>query len=79
MFFQEVPSTRRYLEVAKINKQEGAVRCRKSAPVILGRASEPVLLCLDHARELAKEILDRVPGGKYDARVRAELKPWRRQ
>jgi hypothetical protein len=74
MFFQEVPKTRQCQVVARITDARGAERCLKPATVVLAlHTPEPILVCPDCARELAKEILDSVPGGKYDAeRARAE-------
>ena len=41
--------------------------CLKPAPVVLiHNAPEPITLCLDCARELAKEILDSVPNGRRE-------------
>lgn len=43
--------------------------CLKPATVVLTTSVEqPLVLCLDCARELAHEILESVPNGKRDAR-----------
>lgn len=74
MFFQDVPKTRQCQVVTLFTEERGAERCLKPATVLLVlRTPEPIVVCLDCAREIAKEILDSVPGGKYDAeRARAE-------
>ena len=76
MFFQDVPETRQCQVVTRITEGSGAELCLKPATVVLVlRTPEPIVVCLDCARELAKEILDSVPGGKHDAeRARAERK-----
>ena len=42
--------------------------CLKPATVLLHlKTPDPIVLCLECARELAKEILDSVAGGRWDA------------
>ena len=53
--------------VKKVTDRE-TFRCLKPATVtLIHNTPEPILLCLDCARELVKEIVDSVPGGKRDA------------
>lgn len=63
-------STAKCRVVKKVTDKE-TFRCLKTATVSLVlNTPEPLVLCLDCARELAKEILDSVPGGRRDtARV----------
>jgi len=42
--------------------------CLKPAAVVLTHAPEPLVMCLDCARELAKEIVDSTPSGRLDRR-----------
>ena len=52
--------------VKKVTDRE-TFRCLKPATVAVGlNAPEPIVLCLDCARELVKEIIDSVPGGRRD-------------
>ena len=64
-------STAKCRVVKKITDTE-TFRCLKPANVVLVlNTPEPLVLCLDCARELAKEIVDSVAGGRRDAeRVR---------
>ena len=53
--------------VTNVTDQETFL-CRKPVSVILiNHSPDPIALCLDCARELAKEILDSVPGGRLDS------------
>ncbi len=72
MFMKDAPRNCRV--VKRITEEHGAECCLKLATVVLHlHVPDPVILCLDCARELAKEILDSVPGGKWDLeRVLAE-------
>ena len=66
MYFTQ-PNQPKCKVVKKITDQN-IFRCLKPATVSLVlNAPEPILLCLDCARELQKEIIDSVPGGKRDA------------
>ncbi len=52
--------------VKKITDRE-TFRCLKPASVVLiNNTPEPIMLCPDCARELAKEIIDSVPEGRRD-------------
>jgi hypothetical protein len=47
----------------------GVFYCSKPAQASLAiHSPEPIVLCLDCARELAKEIIDSTPGGRRDRR-----------
>lgn len=63
-------------KVVKKVTEHNTFRCLKPVVVFLvNNTPEPVGLCLDCARELAKEIMDSVPGGKRDfTREVAEVK-----
>jgi hypothetical protein len=53
--------------VKKVTDRE-TFRCLKPATVVLiHNTPEPIVLCMDCARELVKEIVDSVPGGRRDA------------
>lgn len=66
MYFEQ--ANQRKCRVVKKITDRGTFRCLKPATVALAlNAPEPMVLCLDCARELAKEILDSVPGGPRDA------------
>ena len=68
MFYAESKTKCRV--VKKITDRE-VFRCLKPATVsLILHAPEPMVLCLDCARELAKEILDSVPGGRRDITAR---------
>ncbi len=62
--------------VKKITDRD-TFKCLKPAVVVITlNTPEPIVVCLDCARELQKEIIDSVPGGKRDAgRGIAERKP----
>jgi hypothetical protein len=61
----KTPSTKCRV-VKKITDHE-TFRCLKPACVVLiHNTPEPITLCLDCARELAKEIIDSTPDGKRD-------------
>jgi hypothetical protein len=54
--------------VKKVTDRE-TFYCLKPIAVILVRHTpEPIVVCADCARELAKEIIDSVPGGPSDPR-----------
>jgi len=54
-------------KVVKKVTDRDTFRCLKPATVALFlHTPEPIVLCADCARELAKEIVDSVPGGKCD-------------
>jgi hypothetical protein len=62
-------STPRCKVVKKVTDQN-TFRCLKRATVrLVLNVPEPVLLCLDCARELVKEIVDSTPGGKRDVSI----------
>jgi hypothetical protein len=70
MFHPNSPATCQVIR--KVTDRE-TFRCLKPATVVVGlNTPEPIVLCLNCARELAKEIIDSVPGGKRDA-SRGEL------
>lgn len=53
--------------VVKTVTDRETFRCLKPATIVLIRHTpEPIVMCSDCARELAKEIVDSVPGGKCD-------------
>jgi hypothetical protein len=65
MFYPNSPAK---CQVVKKVTDRDTFRCLKPATVILVlNTPELIVFCLDRARELAKEIIDSVPGGKGDA------------
>lgn len=74
MFVKDAP--RKCQVVTRITEERGAEYCLKPATVLLLlHTPEPFVVCLDCARELAKEILDSVPGGKFEIKgVRVDRK-----
>lgn len=53
--------------VKKVTNRE-TFRCLKPATVsLILNVPEPIVLCLDCARDLTKEIAESVPGGRRDA------------
>lgn len=66
--------TNKKCRVLKSITDKGNFYCLKPATVLLSShvsdGSEVISVCLDCARDLAKEILDSVPNGRLDLRKR---------
>jgi hypothetical protein len=53
----------------KVTDQQTFYCLKPASVVLMGTPSlEPLVLCLDCARELAKEIIDSTPGARLDRR-----------
>lgn len=74
MFMKD--SSRNCQVVKRITEEHGAeCRLKRATVVLYLDVPDPTFVCLDCARELAKEILDSVPGGRADIdRITAERK-----
>jgi hypothetical protein len=67
MLFKPTPASKCRV-VKKITGSKTFFCFKPAAVVLLMNAPEPLTLCLDCARELAKEIIDSTPGGRSDWR-----------